>query len=174
MESRGPTDLNKLNPTSHQDAAMIDCVSTHGFPISLTRGTTDQERMAEAFLWHVRLRSQIGGLRPHRSSGIFPIRKHHHYPKSITYIPNLWLYPVAVIPQEVRWPKLNFDFTWSVLNTDTRCQSPMESMSFDRTLQIILLSFLASDTRLEPVYLNKVNLTNIYNRFDMESNHFCW
>ena len=83
---------------------------------------------------------------------------------AVTALKNLWLSPIAVIPQVGRRPHLIFDFTWSGLNNISECLAPMEAMRFGGTLLRILKQVLTADLRLWTVYLIKVDLANAYMR----------
>ena len=43
---------------------------------------------------------------------------------AVTDLPNLWIYPVSIIPQVGRRPRLIFNFTWSGLNQATDRVAP--------------------------------------------------
>ena len=58
--------------------------------------------------------------------------------EALNYRHNLWLSPVAVIPQVGSMACLVFYFTWSGLNYDSKRLVPMESRCFGGTLQRIL------------------------------------
>ena len=85
-----------------------------------------------------------------------------YYLASIYGLSKLWLYPVAVIPQVGRCPQLIFDFTWSGLNEATAQKAPEEVMRFICTFHRIIRRVLMADPRLVPVYLGKVDLSNVY------------
>ena len=88
---------------------------------------------------------------------IFPL-------ETVNALHNLWLSPVAVIPQVGMRPRLIFDFTWSGLNNISKRLSPMEAVRFGGALQRILKQVLTADPRLVPVYLSKVDLMDAYMR----------
>ena len=82
----------------------------------------------------------------------------------VTSLQNLWLSPIAVIPQLGRRPRLIFDFTWSGLRNIAEHVVPMEAMRFGGALLRILNQVLTVDPRLGPVYLRKVYLADAYMR----------
>ena len=84
--------------------------------------------------------------------------------KAVNTLHNLWLSPVAVIPQMGRRPCLISDFTLIGINNVSKRSDPMEAMRFGGALQRILKQILTSDPRLGPVYLSKVELTDAYMR----------
>ena len=71
--------------------------------------------------------------------------------EAVTSLQNLWLLPVAVIPQVGRRLRLIFDFT---------CLAPMEAMRFGGALIRILKQVPTAYPRLGPVYLIKVELVD--------------
>ena len=82
--------------------------------------------------------------------------------EAVTALQKLCLLPVAFIPQEVRIPRLIFDFTWIGLNDIAESVSPMEAMRFRGAILRILKQVLAADSHLGPVYLSKVDLADAY------------
>ena len=86
---------------------------------------------------------------------IFPL-------EAVIFLKNLWLSPVAVIPQVGRRPQLIYYFTWSGLNKTSKRLAPMEAMHFGGALQRILKQVLTADLFLGPVYLIKVDLADAY------------
>ena len=87
------------------------------------------------------------------------------YPlEAVDALQNLWISPVAVIPQLGRHLRLIFDFTWSGLYEAKKRLSPMEVMCFGGVLQRILRQVLPADPSLGPVYLNNVELVHAYMR----------
>ena len=82
--------------------------------------------------------------------------------EAVTALQNLWISPIAVIPQVVRRPRLIFEFIWSRINDIAEPLSPMEAMRFGGALLRILKQVLTSDPRLRPVYLIKVDLADAY------------
>ena len=58
--------------------------------------------------------------------------------EAVTFLKNLWLSPVAVIPQVGRIPQLIYDFTWRGINKTSKRVSLMEVMRFGGALQRIL------------------------------------
>ena len=78
---------------------------------------------------------------------------------------NLCLSPISVISQLVRSPRLIFYFTWSGINKATNILVPMEVMLFGRALHRILQQVLATNTHLGPVYISKVDLSDVYIRW---------
>ena len=76
-------------------------------------------------------------------------------------LPNQWLSPVASTPPIGRRPRLIINFTWSGLNEATSWEAPEKVMHFGGTLRHITRRLLLADPRLGPVYLGKVDLTNI-------------
>ena len=84
--------------------------------------------------------------------------------ESLNYLHNLWLSPVAVIPQVGRRLRLIFDFTWSGLNDVSKRLSPIEAMRFGGAFQRILKQVLTADLHIGPVYLSKIDLTDAYMR----------
>ena len=71
--------------------------------------------------------------------------------EAFTALQNLWLSPVAVIPQVGRGPQLIFDFPWKGLNDKAERLASMEAMIFGGALQRILKQVLTVDPRLGPV-----------------------
>ena len=71
--------------------------------------------------------------------------------EAVTSLQNLWLSPVAVIPQVGRIPRLIFDFTWSGINDISERLSPMEAMRFGGALIHTLKQVLTAEPRLGPV-----------------------
>ena len=84
--------------------------------------------------------------------------------EAVNYIHNLWLSPVAVIPQVGRRPRLIFDFTWSRLNDVSKRLSSMEAMRFGGALQSILKQLLTSKLRLRLVYISRLDFVDAYMR----------
>ena len=84
--------------------------------------------------------------------------------EAVTALQNLWLSPIAVIPQVGRRPRLIFDFTWSGINDVAERLSPMEAMRFRGVLLRIIKQALTADPRQGPVYLRKVDLVDAYMR----------
>ena len=78
--------------------------------------------------------------------------------KAVISLQNMWLSPIAVIPQVGRRLQPIFDFTWSGINDIAEDLAPMEAIRFGGALQSILKKVLNSNSRLGPVYLSKVNL----------------
>ena len=75
---------------------------------------------------------------------------------------NLWISPVAVIPQVGRRTHLIFDFTRSGLNEASKSLAPMEEMCYGGMIQRILGKVLTANLHLGPVYLRNVDLANAY------------
>ena len=84
--------------------------------------------------------------------------------EAFTLLKNLWLSPVAVIPQVGRRPQLIYYFTWSGLNKTSKLLAPTEAMRFGGALQRILEHELTANLSLSPVYLNKVDSADAYMR----------
>ena len=85
----------------------------------------------------------------------------------VTTLQNMWLLPVAVIPQVGRRPRLIFDFTWSGLNDIEERLSPMEAMRVGGVLLCILMKVITYDPRLGTAYLGKVDLVDAHMRLWM-------
>ena len=159
VKARGLPDLQQLNLTSHRAAAMLNRARQHGLPISLPRGMSEEElRTAlhygsnssakkEVDFFHQEMADQV-------QAGhiiISPL-------ETVRDLPQLWIFPVAAIPQVGRRPRLIFDFTWSSLNEYTAGEAPKEVMRFGGTLYHIIRRILQSGPQLVPVYLGKVDL----------------
>ena len=84
--------------------------------------------------------------------------------KVVNALQNLWLSPVAVIPQVWRRPHLIFDLTWSELNEASKRLAPMEVVRSGGALQRILGHVLTDDPCLGPVYIIKLDLSDAYMR----------
>ena len=96
---------------------------------------------------------------PPRDSRAGPSRKRHSFPLvAFRGLPKCWLYPVAIIQQVGRRPRLIFDFTWSGLNEATTRDAPEEVMRFGVTLHRIIQRFLMAYPRISLVYLGRVDL----------------
>ena len=65
----------------------------------------------------------------------------------VTFLKNLWLLPIAVIPKVGRRPRIIYDFIWSGLNKTSKCLATMEAMRFECVLQRILKQVLTADLR---------------------------
>ena len=77
-------------------------------------------------------------------------------------LPNLWLSPVAVIPQVGQRLHLTIGFTWIGLNKSTALKAPKDAMQFGGTLHHIIRRVLTPDPSIGSVYLLKVDLTDAY------------
>ena len=151
-------------PTETHPAAPLIChAAEHGVPIALLQGMDKDERDAailygthasarkEAEFIHTELADQVQA----GHVAVPPLEE-------VNLIKNLWLLPVAVIPQVGMRLRLIYDFTWSGLNETSKRLSPMEEMRFGGALQCILKQVLTKDLRLGPVYLSKIDLTYTY------------
>ena len=79
-------------------------------------------------------------------------------------LPNLWISPIGLIPQEARRPRLIYDYTFSGLNNATVRQAPSESIQFGNALERLLAKILSADPVFGPVFLAKVDLSDAYMR----------
>ena len=77
-------------------------------------------------------------------------------------IPNLWIIPIGLIPQEGRWPCLIYDYTYIGINNATIWQAYREVVQCGSTLDRLLTKILSSDLQLETVYLSKVDLSDAH------------
>ena len=84
--------------------------------------------------------------------------------ESVNALHNLWISPIAVIPQVGRRPRLIFYFAWSRINDVSKRLALMEAMRFRGVLQRILKQVLPVDPRLGPVCPIKVDLADTYMR----------
>ena len=84
--------------------------------------------------------------------------------EAVTFIQNLWLLPVAFIPQVGRRPRLIFDFTWIGLNNIAERLAHMDTMRFGCALQRTFKQVLNAEPHLGQVYLRKVDLADAYMR----------
>ena len=84
--------------------------------------------------------------------------------EAVTSLQNLWLSPVAVIPQVGSRLHLIPNFTWSGLNDIAECLASMEAMRFGGALLRILKQAPTADLCLGPVYLVKVDFVGAYMR----------
>ena len=79
-------------------------------------------------------------------------------------IPGLWLIPVDIIPQEDCHPCLIYDYTWIGLNATVLRKDPPMAMQFRWALMRLLCHILHLDPALRPVFLSKVDLSDMYMR----------
>ena len=79
-------------------------------------------------------------------------------------IPGLWIIPVDIIPQEDCHPCLIYDYTWIGLNATVLRKDPPMAMQFRWALMRLLCHILHLDPALRPVFLSKVDLSDMYMR----------
>ena len=124
---------------AHPETSLLRQSSENGVPIYLPRVTYEEERdtairygtyasvRKEAEFIHAELAKQVqaGHVAVVLLEAVLDLHK-------------LWLYPMAVIPQFGRRPRLILIFTWGGLNEETNVLSPMEAMRFGGALCRIL------------------------------------
>ena len=158
-----PPELATLSAGVNPVAPLIHHTEEHGIPIALPRGIDEEEKEAairygtyvsansEAYFINAELVKQVQA----GHVTISPL-------EAVNYLHNMWLSPVAVIPQVGRMPRLIFDFTWSELNDVSKRLAPMETMRFGGALQRILKQVLTADPCIRPVFFSKVDFTDAY------------
>ena len=75
-------------------------------------------------------------------------------------LPNLWIYPVAIITQEGRRSRLIFDVILRALNKTTSRDSPEEAMCLEVSIAYIGRRFITADPDLGLVYPIKLDLAD--------------
>ena len=80
----------------------------------------------------------------------------------ITHLENLWLSPVAALPQEVRRPRLILDLTCIVLNKAVTPQVSHKAVWSKGILKRVIWRILEANPQLVQVYLFKVDLPDAY------------
>ena len=140
-------------------------MQVHGVPITAERGMTEQE-LKKAILYgaHFSSTKETTFVRTKlaeqaRAGHIFlsPLQAVHH-------LPQLWLSPFTVIPQQGRKPRLIYDFAWSGLNEAVTKVAHKEAMRFGKSLYRFIDCILAPLPKLGPTFLNKVDLVDAYMR----------
>ena len=128
-----------LSSGAHPEAPLIRHTAEHGVLIALPRVVDEEEKEAairygtyasankEAEFINAELDDQVQA----GHVTVLPL-------EAVNYLHNLWLSPVAVIPQVGRRPRINFYFTWSGLNDVSKRLAPMKAMRFGGALQRIL------------------------------------
>ena len=117
-------------------APLIFHTAEHGVPITLPRGMGEEEKevsirygtYASSNKEVEFINADLGKQVQAGHVNVFPL-------EFFNYLHNLWLSPVAVIPQVGRRLRLTFDFTWSGLNDVSKRLAPIEAMRFGGALQ---------------------------------------
>ena len=89
----------------------------------------------------------------------------------VWHLPNLWLLPMAAIPQEGRQPHLIYNYSWSSLNAMVEPCALQEAMHFRAALLQILCKILSAEQVLSSVFLSKVNLLDAYMHVWVQPEH---
>ena len=137
----------------------------HGVPIKTERGMPAQElTRAIQYVAHSSATKETTFARKELQEqaqaghiALFPLRAVRHLPK-------LWLSPLAAIPQRDRKPRLIYDFSWSGLNEAVTQVAHKEAMRFGKSLYRVIYCILNTSPKLDPTFLNKVDLANAYMR----------
>ena len=82
--------------------------------------------------------------------------------EAVNYLPGLWLYLLAAIPQEWRNPHLIYNFSWSGLNSKALKAPPKEATRFGRSLHHLSDYILNTDPSLGTNFMSKVDLAGAY------------
>ena len=120
-----------LQEGAHPAAPLLRHVVDHGVSIALSWGVEKEEK--EAALGYGTHTSALKGAEFIHNELAYQVQDGHVsvFPwEAVKALHDLWLFPVAVIPQVGRRPRLVFDFTWSRLNKKTKRLSPMEAIRF--------------------------------------------
>ena len=88
---------------------------------------------------------------------LFPLR-------AVRRLPKIWLSPLAAIPQQGRKPRLIYDFSWGGLNEAVTEVAHKEAMRFGKALYRFIDCILNASPKLDPTFLNKVDLVDSYMR----------
>ena len=83
---------------------------------------------------------------------------------AVADLPNLWIYPVDVIPKDSRRNHLILDFTWSAIDNTRERDSPAEEMNFGGALACSVRWVITAESALDTIYLIKVELDDVYMR----------
>ena len=142
---------------------MLNHARQHGLPISLQRGTSEEElRAALHYGAHSSAVKDVDFVHQELTEQVQSGHIVVFLLATVCNLPKLWLYPVAAIPQVGRRPHLFLDFTWRDLNKATAQEAPEEVIRFGGTLHHIIRRILLVDPQLGPVYLGKVDLADAY------------
>jgi hypothetical protein len=76
----------------------------------------------------------------------------------------LRIFPLGVVPQRDRRPRLIVDYSFSGINADTLPLAPHESMQFGRALQRVLAKIVHADPRYGPVFMSKIDIADGFYR----------
>ena len=165
VEARGPHELKALPAGSHPAVDLINHTRQHGVPIAMPRRTAAEERVkAVAYGTYASAHKERDFL---RTELLDQTRAGHivvFHLSAVKDLPNLWLSPVASIPQTDRQPRLIYELSWIGVNAAEGSSAPPEAMHFTRGLHRVLYCILVVDPVLGPVYLCKANLLDAYMR----------
>jgi hypothetical protein len=89
----------------------------------------------------------------------------------ISHHQDLRLYPLGVVPQHDRRPRIICDYTYSGVNDATQHTGPQEAMRFGQTLRRIIAQIVGANPKFGPVHLSKYDLADGYYRIPLNPTH---
>jgi hypothetical protein len=84
-------------------------------------------------------------------------------------IPGLRLFPIGVVPQRERRPRIIVDYSFYGVNADTVKLAPIESMQFGKANERLWQTIMTANPQFGPLHMYKIDISDGFYRVQLST-----